>query len=552
MKLIKVKDGLLEKDNFYLTSSFDDFLAQNITHREDNNFFIDANTIIEREFYYNQFVIFLEKENWADINDTDSFKFYIQTNLHSYGIMENKANGQSKYLKIVGYDNYIQCYSSNDNITWNNIGGAQLAEDEKVIKQCFYKYSNKSIQINEYRVYSSPYITLENQRKDYKVELYDSNNNLIITKLFQNNMTCNIFLNIDNMSSYIKLYNTNNDLVYTSDSLNLQNGDVYDFSPYDLSLYYDGIDITDEISTFIQQKGSNYLYDKVTLKNDSSTENYKNLVISTYTYFDDIITLSLDNTTYSDSATVMELDTGTTVDIYICIEKGFTNGNFNARNFKFQINNSIKKGLSKILCDFNTEDKDSYYKSIDNEEVIFDGTIHINSTQLFYYPFVKGNQLDEGVCETTDIVDKTKLQPIISIEDISDDLKQQLKVTCDSQDIILTQKEDYDLSAIYGINYFRINGTNLTDEIKIVFSIDSGNTWLYYDGSIFKSIPDLTVAIVKQYGNNILTFNGIAEQWNDIIINDKIRFAYLLTKQSAVNNESIDSIELNYNIIDNG
>lgn len=338
MKLIKASDGLLEIENFYLTSPFPDFLGEEgIIHRDDENFYIDGNSKIERNFTYSNFVIELYKLNWENINITDEFIFYIGSDSNLYGIKDDISNGQSQYLKIICNDGYIQTYMSNDKKIWNNLGGIELKADELIIKQGFQKNSKQSLLIKDYKVYSSPYITVQNLPENYKAELYDENNNLLKTRIFDENMKCEIFLDYC-LNGYIKLYNDKDVLIYETDLLYLQYGDTYTYSDYDLELYYMNENITPDPSTMLNiDDGGSVEVEEVILKNVSLIDNYANLEISSKTKEDEVIKLSLDNETFNDTVVIEELDMNQEVSIYIQITKGSSNHNFICRNFQLLV-----------------------------------------------------------------------------------------------------------------------------------------------------------------------------------------------------------------------
>ena len=181
MYLMKVSSGLLEVGNFYLTSPFQDFLGLGITHRTNDTFYIDGDVKIERSLNYNEFVIEIQKQNFTDITKKDSSIFYVGNNTNIYGIEDEIKAGQSQYQKIIYNDKYLQCYTSDDRKIWNNVGGLQL---DSINKQGFKKDSEQSFVLNDYKVYTNPYITIQNLDQNSKVEMYDTNNNLLKTRLF--------------------------------------------------------------------------------------------------------------------------------------------------------------------------------------------------------------------------------------------------------------------------------------------------------------------------------------------------------------------------------
>lgn len=328
----------MEVENFYLTSNFPDYFAEGIIERKDGNFYINGNNKIEREFNYQNFVIEICKNIWDNIDITDEFICYIASDNNLYGIKDDITNGQSEFIKIICNDNYIQTYISQDKKIWDNIGGIQLKENELINKQGFQKNSNKQATIKDYKIYTNPYVTIQNLSQNYKVELYDTNNTLMKSRLFEENMQCQIFLDYC-MNGYLKFYDDNNNLIYTSDTLSLQYGDIYTFTNYELELYYMNNDITSDIKTTLNQdQNLNIQIEQVILKNISNIDNYNNLQISIETKFDDIVQLSLDGGNFNNTIIIDTLNNQSEVSIYIRISKSATNNNFNYRNFQLFIN----------------------------------------------------------------------------------------------------------------------------------------------------------------------------------------------------------------------
>ncbi len=84
MKLIQVKNGLLEAENFFLASSFADFAGEsNITRDiKTGKLKLISNNKIERKFDYKEFVLEVEKENFSDMKDMDYSMLYLGNSDH--------------------------------------------------------------------------------------------------------------------------------------------------------------------------------------------------------------------------------------------------------------------------------------------------------------------------------------------------------------------------------------------------------------------------------------------------------------------------------------
>ena len=118
MKLIKVKNGLMEAENYFLASSFSDFAgsANIIRDIATSRLKLISNNKIERKFEYKEFVIELEKENFKTMAIDDYSMIYIGNKEYSFGIKDIEIDAQNKFWKILKQDNYIQAYSSKDEV----------------------------------------------------------------------------------------------------------------------------------------------------------------------------------------------------------------------------------------------------------------------------------------------------------------------------------------------------------------------------------------------------------------------------------------------------
>jgi hypothetical protein len=333
MQLLKVKNGLLEKDNFYMTSSFEDFLGTSTTHRDGDSFFIDGSETIERMFPYQNFLLEVKKENWNPIDDNDRIAVYVSDTVDQFGIVENgEGSEQTPYLRIVVIDGYIQTYASLDGVDWENIGGADLY-GKTIVKQGFKKDSPKPFRMLDYHVYSSPYLTVQNFPEGYKAELYDTTDTLIKERLFDNNSECQIFLDY-NLKGYFKIYDLNETEVYTSAPMDFSQGDVFVACEFELELIYKEAVLPKDEVTEMGTYGSGQ---RVTLHNISTTQTYTDLTISTEIEGNDIIELSFDNITYSPTLNVSSLAPDGEVDIYVMITRGDGTSSFVTREFMFKV-----------------------------------------------------------------------------------------------------------------------------------------------------------------------------------------------------------------------
>ncbi|AVQ45676.1 hypothetical protein [Clostridium botulinum] len=330
MKLIQVKNGLLEAENFFLASSFSDFAGEcNVTRDiKTGKLKLISNNKIERKFDYKEFVLEVEKENFSDMKDMDYSMLYLGNSDYIFGIKDLKLNEQSRYWKILKKDNYIQAYSSNDGKSYTNIGGMEFIEP--LTKQGLMKYSDEDFKLNNYKVYSNPYVTIQNFPENTLCELYDLDNKLIKTRLFNSDMECKVFID-GNMMGYFTFKDMNGKVIYTSSTLNLQYGDMWVFSPYNFEIIYHGNVVTNINPAMLQD-----LEELITIKNIGDKD-HRNIKIGTETPSNDLIQLSFDGVNYTDSLIIDSIKQSESKEIYVKITKNAENHNFAVRDFHLVI-----------------------------------------------------------------------------------------------------------------------------------------------------------------------------------------------------------------------
>lgn len=330
MELIKIKDGLIEADNFYLASSFSDFAGSSNVVRDikTGKFKLISNNKIERNFDYDDFVIELEKENFTSIKDMDYSMIYLSNDDYVFGIRDNSFKEQNKYWKILKQGNYIQAYSSSDGFNYTNIGGANF--NEPLTKQGFMKHNIEDFILNDYKVYANPYITIINFPKDTLCELYDSGGNLLKSRLFDSNLECEIFID-GNIDGYFIFKDVDRNMLYTTGMLQLRYGNIYVYSTYSLEIIYRGNVVTNVNPALLQD-----LEELITIKNIGNKD-YRNITIGTETRSNDLIQLSFDGVNYSDTVTIDSIKQGENKDVFVKIIKNTGVQNF-ARDFQLVIN----------------------------------------------------------------------------------------------------------------------------------------------------------------------------------------------------------------------
>ncbi|MHB9924559.1 hypothetical protein [Clostridium botulinum] len=335
MTLLKISDGLLEVDNFYLTSSFSDFVGSSLVNRDVGTGKIKllSNSIIERKFNYNEFVIDFHKSNFKNMEIGDYAMIYLGNKEYTFGIKDEKkkekVDEQNEYWRILKRDNYVQAYSSADGINYKNIGGVEYSES--ITKQGFQKYCDEDLTLNEYKVYKNPYVTILNYNEDYMCELYDKYNNLIQVRKFNSDMECKFFIEYI-FIGYIIIKDLDENIVFQSDLMKFSFGDVYINSPYNFEIRYNNKVVTDK------QYGILESYKEVITIKNKDTKDYKDIVISTESISNDLIELSLDDKSYNKELKIENFQSQEAKEIYIRITRKDSDTNYYIRNFQLLVN----------------------------------------------------------------------------------------------------------------------------------------------------------------------------------------------------------------------
>jgi hypothetical protein len=331
MKLLKVKDGLLETENFFLVSPFNDFAGEALISRDISLGLLNikSNNRIERQFNYSEFLIEVEKENFTTMTMDDYSMIYLSDDNYLFGIRDEDLYNQSKYWKILRMDDHVQAYVSNDGINYTHLGGMEISGN--LTKQGFMKYSDNDFILKNYKLYANPYVTIQNFPENTLCELYDSSGTLLKSRVFDNNLECKVYLDNNNLQGYFTFKDANDNLLYTTDVITLCYGDTWIISPYNLEILYMGNVVTDINPALLKD-----LDEVVNIKN-IDTKNYTNLVVGTETSSNDLIELSLDGITYNSTVTI-DLMQNEEKNIYIRITKNVDNHNFKVRDFQLVIN----------------------------------------------------------------------------------------------------------------------------------------------------------------------------------------------------------------------
>lgn len=330
MNLVKVKSGLLEVENFYLTSDFCDYVGKAMATKDiaKGTVHLLSNNKIERRFNYENFVIDLEKENFKNMTLDDRCMIYLGDEDNTFGIKDENKECQRAFWRIIKSNGYIQAYSSEDGFSYENIGG--MAYRGRITKQGFSKFSDKPFILKNYNVYSDAFLTLLNFPKGTIVELNDMIGNLISTREFNDNMECRIFLENQLVGSLV-FKNTQGEIIYESDILKFTFGDIYIYSPYDFEISYKGKIVTNSDPATLKD-----YVELIQIKNIGTKVN--NIELTTETSYDDTIELSLDNLNFSKVISISSIDSLEIKNIYVKITKTNASQSVVLRDFQLVIN----------------------------------------------------------------------------------------------------------------------------------------------------------------------------------------------------------------------
>ncbi|MCD3254349.1 hypothetical protein [Clostridium botulinum] len=330
MKLLKCKDGQLEMGNFFLTSSFFNFIGNSDIDRNIKNgtITLKSNTRIERKFLFNNFVIVLEKED-MQLKEDEYCEVFLSTDKISFGIKEDLFENKNKFWKIVKNDGYIQAYVSKDKINFENLGG--MKQEQKIKSMGFKKFSENNFILNNYNVYSNPFFTIQNFAEGTLCELYNTNDVLLDAKIFNKDMECKFLLNYI-CNGYFVFKNKKGEIIYKSNIIQLSYGDVWILSPFDFEIIYKGNIIGGSDPTQLDS-----LFELVTIKNISKNT-YKNIEIGIDNFSNDIVEVSKDSVNFNNIVKIQNFEGESEVNIFIRIlrDKNSKKG-FGVRNFTLNI-----------------------------------------------------------------------------------------------------------------------------------------------------------------------------------------------------------------------
>lgn len=328
--LIRIRNGLLEAENFYKNATVGNLVGNIAWHRAEDKFYLDTNDKIERFFSHESFYIYLEKElqNPNNIKENDTFIFYVgsDNSNNEYGIQEDFSTGFYKYNKIIFYNRILQLSISNDNINWDTIGGINLTDSNELInRQGFRKNTVSPMVLNNYQVYRSPYVSLIGYSSGLILKIYKKNledetkEDLYTYNVFNEQGEADFFLEFPN-EFRMEVYDAENDnVIFSSGYLLIYPGDRFIDSEYNLEYIYDDRTLPHEEITAFES-----INNKIQIKNVSN-ETYTNLIIYGTTPNNDLVKLSLNPDAlyfqYTDKIEISSLSPNEIIDLYVFIDR---------------------------------------------------------------------------------------------------------------------------------------------------------------------------------------------------------------------------------------
>lgn len=328
MPLIKQRGGLLEEQDFYLTSDFADFLVSGEATRKDGVFELKQGTI-KRHFTYDTFVIDVEKE-YKQLAEGQEQHFFIQTDRRTIGIYDTVGDGYAAYWRILCHERFVQTYKSADGQDWTNVGGLMLENGETILYQGFTIKGEVPLRFTYYTVYHDPYLTLQNFPEGFQAELYDTEGSLLKAALFDGQMAAKLYLDYCR-NGMVKIINAGGNVVYEAKVADYTMGDVYTYTNYLLEILYAG-EVIDYGPTHLDEKP----IQRMALRNVSAEEDYSNITLAVTCASGDKVEISLDGSTYSEQIIVEHLAAGADKPFYVRIQKQ-PHSEFEVRNFEITI-----------------------------------------------------------------------------------------------------------------------------------------------------------------------------------------------------------------------
>jgi len=327
MPLIKVKKGLLEQENFYLTSPATDFLGTGEWIRTDTTFNLKNGTV-KRRLPQSNFVIDVSKKILFPETEPEKSlcEFFIESNNEKWGLKETISD-ETAYWRIICYDGFIQIYFLIYEETWINNGGSEISLGENVYQG--FTVNDCELSIDGYKLYDNPYLELQNFEPGTAVQLLDIESNLIKERLFNEDYTAKIFLD-SCTKGYLKFI-YNNEEIFTSSIIDFDLGDVFLFSNENIELIYKG-----KVLTFETTKVSKDEIEQFIIRNAGKDEIF-DINIEVLSSNGDLVHISFDNAEYSNILNIENMLASEERIFYLKIIKQVAADNFSVKKFDIKI-----------------------------------------------------------------------------------------------------------------------------------------------------------------------------------------------------------------------
>lgn len=324
MPFVKQRNGLLEDQDFYLTSSFADFLISGEASRKDGVFELRKGEI-KRHFTYTTFVIEVEKV-YLPLAEKNQQIFFIETNQRRLGLYDASGVGYCAYWRLICHEGFVEAYKSGDGLAWEIVGGEHLAPDERILYQGFEVVGDQALSFSRYRVFHDPFLTLQNFPEGFKAECYDTEGSLFKAAFFDHDMTARLFWEAQPTSGSIQVKDALDNLIYEAPRLEYIMGERYIYTAYLLEMRYEG-EIIGYGPTQLDEKS----IQRMVLCNLSLDETYRDILLAVEATGDQV-ELSLDGSHYTPEITIATLAPKEECAFYVRITKE-SHDEFEVREF---------------------------------------------------------------------------------------------------------------------------------------------------------------------------------------------------------------------------
>lgn len=215
----------------------------------------------------------------------------------------------------------------------------------------------------------------------------------------------------------------------------------------------------------------------------------------------------------------------------------------NTVDFKVPTVNVLKfqTGQQNVIKSLNGFSASENIENVNDNMVVFDGTIRLKTQHDYNLTYDSDSTSYTGYSCDVDLSQFKIFSSCLNTQSGTDEL---FRLNAVPNDRLFSKSVDYDLSNASNIDYFNITGTGAN--VKIIVSIDEGNTWKTFNVDHFENIP-YAVSDVKSKGISISTFNAIGSSyWNTLITTKKIRFAILFCMDSISDVQNMDLLSVQY------